>query len=317
MMLLFAALFAGQATAQGDEPEMGLAPRSMEFTYGVFLPAVEEGATSAFAWVPVPPSNARQTVLGWDAGDLSYELVQDAEYGNQFLQIDLMDIEPDADGRLPINVTFELSRTGYAAGYDQDSSMLARFMKPDSMVKPEGNVAEEARLVAGEESDPYAIGRSLYDNIVETVVYDKSGTGWGRGDAAFACDERAGNCTDFHSLFIGESRTLGVPARFWMGFSIPNDKPEGEVGGYHCWAEFYVEGEGWIPIDASEVAKAPERREELFGNLDNHRIEFVLGRDISVPGVQSGPLNFIIYPYVEVDGVAREGFDKNFSYRDL
>ena len=32
--------------------------------------------------------------------------------------------------------------------------------------------------------------KKLYDNIVETLSYDKSGTGWGRGDAVYACDVR-------------------------------------------------------------------------------------------------------------------------------
>ncbi|MCB1216995.1 transglutaminase domain-containing protein [bacterium] len=307
----------GQAQAQQDEMDGALEPRKMEFTYGVFVPAVDEGASSAFVWIPVPPSNERQKVLSWDAGDLSYEMVTDPEYGNSFLQVDLLAIEPDSEGRLPVSVSYEVERYGYAGGYDTDASMVERFLKPDNMVTLEGEVAEEAARVAGDAADDYMIARALYDNIVTTVVYDKSREGWGRGDAEWACDARYGNCTDFHSLFIGESRSLGVPARFLMGFPIPNDAPEGSVGGYHCWAEFYDDDQGWIPIDASEVAKAPERREELFGNLDNDRIEFVMGRDLAIPGVQDGPLNFLIYPYVEVDGKARDGFDKNFSYRDL
>ncbi|MDQ3023798.1 MAG: transglutaminase domain-containing protein, partial [bacterium] len=91
---------------------------------------------------------------------------------------------------------------------------------------------------------------------------------------------RAGNCTDFHSLFIGEARSLGISARFTIGFSVPNDKPAGDVAGYHCWAEFWDDQQGWLPIDASEAAKDKTRRDALFGGLDADRVDFVWGRDI-------------------------------------
>jgi transglutaminase-like putative cysteine protease len=42
--------------------------------------------------------------------------------------------------------------------------------------------------------------------------YDKTGTGWGRGDVLYACDAKKGNCTDFHSLFIAMARSQGIPA---------------------------------------------------------------------------------------------------------
>ena len=83
---------------------------------------------------------------------------------------------------------------------------------------------------------------------------EKSGTGWGRGDAMFACDARTGNCTDFHSYFIALARAVGIPARFAIGATIPADKTEGTIEGYHCWAEFFADGR-WVPVDISEAWK--------------------------------------------------------------
>lgn len=37
-------------------------------------------------------------------------------------------------------------------------------------------------------------GRALYDHVLGRLKHDKSGSGWGRGDAQYACDARAGNC---------------------------------------------------------------------------------------------------------------------------
>ena len=170
--------------------------------------------------------------------------------------------------------------------------------------------------MAGDETDPLRKARKLYDHVVSTVRYDKSGTGWGRGDAQYACDVRVGNCTDFHSLFIAEARSLHVPARFIMGVPLPEDRTEGTIPGYHCWAEFYVEGRGWLPVDCSEASKFPEKKDTLFCALDAHRVAFTLGRDIRLPNADGGPLNYAIYPYVEIDGKPHSDIKTTFSFKD-
>jgi transglutaminase-like putative cysteine protease len=90
------------------------------------------------------------------------------------------------------------------------------------------------------------------------------------------------------------------------------------VSGYHCWAEFYLKGVGWVPVDASEAAKNPSKREYFFGAHDENRVEFSLGRDLTLaPRQQGDPLNYFVYPYAEVDGKPFAAIDKSFNYRDL
>jgi transglutaminase-like putative cysteine protease len=90
------------------------------------------------------------------------------------------------------------------------------------------------------------------------------------------------------------------------------------VSGYHCWAEAYIKGIGWVPVDASEAAKDPAKREYFFGAHDENRVEFTLGRDLILNPKQAGePLNYFIYPYAEIDGKAFASIDKSFAYRDL
>ena len=55
-------------------------------------------------------------------------------------------------------------------------------------------------------------------------------------------------------------RTLGIPVRFHMGFSLPPGK-EGKITGYHCWADYFIEEDGWCPVDISEADKTPEKKE--------------------------------------------------------
>ena len=132
--------------------------------------------------------------------------------------------------------------------------------------------------------------------------YDKSGTGWGRGDAMHACDVRTGNCTDFHAYFIALSRSIGIPARFAIGATIPADKNEGTIEGYHCWAEFLADGR-WVPVDISEAWKNPKLADYYFGHNPANRFELTKGRDLVVdPEPASGPINFLVYPLLEMNG---------------
>ena len=117
---------------------------------------------------------------------------------------------------------------------------------------------------------------------IDNVEYKKVGTGWGNGDTFWACNERYGNCTDFHALFISLARSEGIPARFEIGFPVPESRDEGKIAGYHCWVQFYLPEVGWFPIDASEAFKHPERREFFYGSPSRDRIHMTTGRDLEL-----------------------------------
>lgn len=157
--------------------------------------------------------------------------------------------------------------------------------------------------------------RAFYDYVVRTMTYSKQGEGWGQGDAIWACTSKYGNCTDFHSLFLGLARSQDISARFVIGFPIPADRAQGEIPGYHCWAEAYEPSRGWIPLDSSE-AKKSGRTDAYFGQLPSDRIAFTVGRDLTLEPRQEGDLlNYFIYPYAELDGKPLEGLETRFSFR--
>jgi transglutaminase-like putative cysteine protease len=144
--------------------------------------------------------------------------------------------------------------------------------------------------------------RALYDHVIDQVRYARYGSGWGRGDAVYACEAKSGNCTDFHSYFIALARAVGIPARFAIGASIPSERNEGGIDGYHCWAEFWAEGKWW-PVDISEADKYTALSTYYFGHHPANRLELSRGRDLLVePGPVSGPINFLAYPVLELAG---------------
>ena len=79
-----------------------------------------------------------------------------------------------------------------------------------------------------------------------------------------------------------------------------------------------MKGYGWIPVDASEAWKNPDKREYFFGAHDVNRVQFTRGRDIDLAPKQSGPaLNFSVYPYAEMAGKPFEGMKTEIAFRDL
>ena len=75
---------------------------------------------------------------------------------------------------------------------------------------------------------------------------------------------------------------------------------------------------GWIPIDISEAWKHQEKSDYFFGAHDVNRVQFTMGRDLKLRPAQAGPpLNYFVYPYVEMDGKEYPNVSINFSFRDV
>ena len=72
-----------------------------------------------------------------------------------------------------------------------------------------------------------------------------------------------------------------------------------------------------MPIDASDAYNYPERRDSLFGGLDENRVRFTSGRDIHLPGMKGEPVNYSIYPYVEIDGRSHTGMETEYAYAQV
>ena len=161
----------------------------------------------------------------------------------------------------------------------------------------------------------YGLKRKTRDELSKSQN-KKTKYAYGNGNSLYACDIGVGNCTDYHSYFMSLARTLEVPSRFHMGFPIPAGE-EGKVKGYHCWADYYVEGEGWYPVDISEADKDPSKIEYFFGTVDESRVEMMVGRDFSLEGLEEKVVNLFIYPLLEIDDKKSSNFEKRFAYKNI
>jgi transglutaminase-like putative cysteine protease len=297
--------------------------RDFDFTYSAKVTDLPADAHRVDLWIPYPVSDDNQEVTVTSVSSpYPHEVLKEGKYGNSILHIAVTDPKEHEVG---VDMKVHVRRKEYLhnqfaalkTGTKEPAASTAQWLKPDRLVPIDDNIRKLAgEVTAGKKTD-LEKARAIYDYVVNTMAYDKSGTGWGNGDIKWACDAKRGNCTDFHALFIGLNRAVGIPAKVAIGFPLPPERGQGEVGGYHCWAEFYLAGYGWVPVDASEARKHPEKREYFFGAHDENRVQFSIGRDIALNPAQKGAaLNYFVYPYAEVNGEPYQKVSKAFSFKD-
>ena len=308
--LLFGNLTAGTKDLTPDAPRIIKGTDSFEFSYKMTIPRIEEDGR---LWLPIASSDRFQKVelLGVTTHK-PWSLVKDPDYENQIFTMDLA----TQDSGKSVQVRYRVVRSenpGHAAPMSEDP---CKYLREESLVPKSERLKKIALAQTRKDSTDSEKGAALYSHTLERMAYDKTGTGWGRGDAIYACDSRTGNCTDFHAYFIGLARSLNIPARFAIGFTIPADSDEGEISGYHCWAEYYADGR-WNPVDISEADKHPEMAEYYAGHHPANRFQLTMGRDLKTePAPASGPINFLVYPLIETAGKVVPA-EREFRFRRI
>ena len=272
----------------------------------------------ASVWIPIASNTIEQTILKRTIEvPTDFAIQGDTKFGNQILYFEAV---ANQDGRIPFSILYRVRRKSVQRnqGELQTNPQSILFLEGSKLVPIHENLSEKVLKGIKLDSNPFAAARQIYDAVNQRMRYDKPvGQPWGRGDSAWACDHRFGNCTDFHSLFIALCREQQIAAKFEIGFPISLDEPNGNVGGYHCWAKFAASGT-WNAVDISEANKAPDRSDYFFGNLPPDRITLSVGRDLVLsPPTTSPPINFLVYPHVEVEGQIHTSLQKDFEYRDL
>jgi hypothetical protein len=268
---------------------------AFEFTYQATLPTMAEPAKM---WIPIPTDDQFQEItMNRIEIPGEHQILTEEKFGNQILYVEL---QPEDSGKTMV-LHFDVKRQEKSVFVDDTKPEL--YLLAETMVPLNDKFKTIARNALKDKNGGDLVrARALYDHTIDSMKYAKFGSGWGQGNANFACDSARGNCTDYHSYFIALCRASNIPARFAIGAAVPSSRDNGGVNGYHCWAEFYAEGKWW-PVDISEADKYAALATYYFGHNPANRVEFSRGRDLIVePGPESGPINFLAYPLLEVGG---------------
>jgi len=292
--------------------------RSAEITITFDLKTPED-AKEVRLWIPYPVSDENQDIRDVNiSGNFAKSGVyREGENGNVALY---------AEWNTPTNnrtltYTFKVKRKEVVKKDFPKKELpfskeeFKEYLKATSHGPTTGKVKELADKITKGKKTNLAKAKAIYEWIVYNMHRDPNVKGCGFGEVEKLLVTMGGKCGDIHSVFIALSRASGVPAREIFGIRIPKGKEGDMTKAQHCWAEFYMPGYGWVPVDPSDVLKAmlekkTTDREQVkdlidyfFGAIDENRIAYQTGRDVTLNPRQNGErLNYFMYPYAEADG---------------
>jgi len=272
-------------------------------------------------WIPYPTSSEYQSISNIK---ITGDYTESGVYTDKKFQTPMLYAEW-APGAKTRKFTFrfhverkEVVRKDFPASETcWDPADYKKWLLPSSLGPVDGPVRKLAEKITMGKNTVKAKAKAIYDWICKNMYRDPYTRGCGIGDVLRLLKKPGGKCTDIHSVFVALCRAVGIPAREIFGIRIARKGVADITGGEHCWAEFYMPGYGWVPVDPADVRKIMLDHNLAFNDLetqkwcdyfwgawDPYRIKWAVGRDLILNPPQAGPpLNNFGYPYAEVNGV--------------
>lgn len=272
---------------------------SFNFSYVVRV-APPTGTRSVRVSIPLPASDEFQTIseveveapvkvhrhLDKDGGEYAYFTLD----------------SPHTQASFEVRVTFHVER--YERRIDLASAIdppgpfpkdVIPFLQPAKTSRIDAAIASVAREQAQGLATPLEKAHSIYAYVV----------------SAAQSTHRA----DSDAEFVAMARAAGIPARLDSGFLLPEGETEGIVASDQSWAEFYVHGIGWIPVDAARAAQDPAKADAFFGAIDARRVMISAERDAKAAcAPEASAQSAAVYPTVEMDGKPSANFSLDFFF---
>jgi len=146
-------------------------------------------------------------------------------------------------------------------------------------------------------------------------------------ESRYVFETGIGDCATQSMYFAALCRSLGIPARATGGYQMIEGTP-----GTHIWAEFYLEGYGWIPVDvtaaeggdASYTATAEDLnryKSYYFGSLDPYR--FIIQKSLDLPVIPDAgdaaisPTGWVQHPKLVCDTCPENPMILSFMHTNI
>ncbi|MBC8318885.1 MAG: transglutaminase domain-containing protein [Desulfobulbaceae bacterium] len=284
-------------------------------------------------WVPYPVSDRDQVITNVK---ISGDFAESAIYTDQIYSTPMLYARWDT-GAQNRRLTFsfhavrdEVVRRDFPV---EEASWApadyAMYLAPTSLGPIDGPVKMLADQITQGKTTVLGKSKAIYDWVCENMYRDPKTIGCGPGDVCALLERPGGKCTDIHSVYVSLSRAAGVPAREIFGIRQGKKAEQDITSWQHCWAEFYLPGYGWVPVDPADVRKmmlkhdlkvedekAREYRKYFWGAWDQYRVKLAMGRDLLLNPPQYGkPLNTFGYPYAQIGQETLDWLDpKTFKY---
>lgn len=310
MVLAIIGMLMGSVSAWAKEVSGTI---TMEFDL-----SAHDADKAAQVWIPYPVSNSNQTISDIRvAGTFTSSGV----YTDKAFATPMLYARWDK-GVKERRLTFtfaaqraEVIRRDFPAKETAwDPADYAAYLAPTSLGPVDGEVKKLADKITHGQKTVLAKAKAIYDWACENTYRNPDTRGCGAGDVCRLLQDPGGKCADISSVYVALARAAGVPSREVFGIRM-GKKAEQDISTWqHCWAEFYLPGYGWVPVDPADVRKmmlvhkltldddkTKEYHEYFWGGIDPYRIKLGEGRDLTLNPVQQGmTVNYLMYPFGQI-----------------
>ena len=147
------------------------------------------------------------------------------------------------------------------------AEIRSRYLEDNEKFQMGHPVIQKALKVAvGDEKNPYWMARKIFNHIIANMYYEMTG-GWNTAPTVLARGN--GSCSEYTFVFISMCRAAGIPARY-VGSVVVRGEDASMDDVFHRWAEIYLPGYGWIPVDGSRGDREwPRDQAMAIGHLNN------------------------------------------------
>ncbi len=259
---------------RGD-PMMHLGEKKLRVDYTIhFKNEGPDPVLTADFYLAVPEDRYHQRILAGPRFSLDPQGIVENQWKQKVARFSLRDIPPGKHLELGMSVDAALHRTRFWILPDKVRSLgtvkkqiRRQYLANNSKYRINNPVVREAvRQAIGTETNPYWIARKIYQYVLKRLDYNLSG-GW--DPVPLLLERGTGSCSEYTFVLIALCRAAGVPARYVGGVVTRGDDAFVD-NVFHRWAEIYLPGYGWIPVDPDRGDEKTPRGQALgFGNLDN------------------------------------------------
>jgi len=201
-------------------------------------------------------------------------------FGNEFIHYTIESLAPFENKTFFINTSVRMISGDYnirSSSMDEDLEDMSNYLQESLYInKNDPLIIELAREIAKNSTDISDTAWVTYEWIIDNIYYQQIPGEW---DAATTLKNGEGGSAELANLFVALMRANNIPARRVSGWANPfYEGKELQLTRFaHGWAEFYLPGYGWIPVDPTW---GKSNKFDSFAKSDHKHIILTLGSGV-------------------------------------
>jgi transglutaminase-like putative cysteine protease len=280
-------------TARGNSPPMAFNlagrsgtktfrdKRSYTLDYSVNVKIGEaQTPNTMYLWIPRPASSAAQRNIELLTG--SMEPFVDNYRGISLYKLD--DLAANSDEQISLSWKIDVYRVetnvwSQSIRPEANSPINTAYIQSSSQLPADDSrIVNQVAAIVGKERNSYLKAQRIYEWMTGGNFTWENQSG---GDVLSALAVKRVDSCLAALLYCTLLRSAGIPCQPVAGVLVNRNRQTMN----HYWAEFWVDGFGWVPVDPAMGAGAipapfnvyADQPNFYFGNIDSQRIAFSRG----------------------------------------